>query len=322
MQKVLWRLVISLAFIALLFYLMRNDIPEILGAIRHANHQLIGLATVIFIASTVIFAKRLQMIFAAENIHLSLADLSNLTFVGYFFNNFLPTSVGGDIVKAMCATRLTKDPVKSVTTILMDRIFGLFSFVLIPSITLLFFLKQAGSPNVLFIVYFFLAAAIFCFFLLFNRNLARKFGFVEAMLKWVRLDKKARAIYDGLNQFKDRKKLIVAAMLLSIVGQLISLWITYLLGQALGSDAPAIYYFLLVPVVQLLAMLPSLNGLGIREGAYVYFMGPWMGKEKAFALGILWLAMLFVMSLIGAVIYLVRHDYHIQFKGASNELAS
>jgi uncharacterized protein YneF (UPF0154 family) len=51
-------------------------------------------------------------------------------------------------------------------------------------------------------------------------------------------------------------------------------------------------------------------------------MGPLMGQEKAFALGILWLAMLFVMSLIGGTIYLCRHDYHIQFKANNDELSA
>ena len=117
MRKILLRLLVSLAFIGLLMYLMRNDIPEILGALRGADRGLIALAVLIFVASTVIFAKRLQLIFEAENIRVRIAELLNLVFIGYFFNNFLPTSVGGDIVKAMCAARVTKQPMKSVTTI-------------------------------------------------------------------------------------------------------------------------------------------------------------------------------------------------------------
>jgi hypothetical protein len=63
-------------------------------------------------------------------------------------------------------------------------------------------------------------------------------------------------------------------------------------------------------------MLPSLNGLGIREGAFIYFLTPYMGKEYAAALGILWLGLLILLSVIGGAIYLIRHDYHIRFKEA------
>ena len=104
---------------------------------------------------------------------------------------------------------------------------------------------------------------------------------------------------------------------LSVIGQSISIIVLYLLGRALGSSTSLIYFFLLVPVVHLVSMLPSLNGLGIREGAYTYFLAPYMGKEAAFALGILWLGLLILLSIIGGVIYLIRHDYHIQFKGVA-----
>ena len=322
MKKILLRLLISAAFIALLLYLMRNDIPEILGTLRSADHGLILLALLIFVASTVIFAERLQLIFGAENIRVPILELVNLSFIGYFFNNFLPTSVGGDIVKALCAARVTKEPMKSVTTILMDRIFGLFTFIVIPSVSLLFFLKQVGNPKVLLIVYSFLAVSIFCFFLIFNRSLARQFRFVETLLKWVRLDEKARRIYDGLHDFKDRKKVIFWAMMLSVAGQMIGLWILYLAAAALGSKTPMIYFFLLVPVVQLVSMVPSLNGLGPREWAYIALLGPYMGRENAAALSIVWLGMLFVMSLIGGAIYLARTDYHIRFKEATGDPAT
>ena len=322
MRKILSRALVSAAFIALLFYLMRNNIPEIVGAIRNANHGLIALAVSIFVASTLIFAKRLQLIFRAENIQVPIHELLSLSFIGYFFNNFLPTSVGGDIVKTLCAARLTKEPMKSVTTILMDRIFGLFTFVVIPSVSLLFFLKQIGRPRVVLIVYSFFAASLFCFALIFNRNLARKFGFVETLLKRVGLDKKAKRVYDGLHDFKNRKLLIFNAMALSVVGQLIGLWIIYLMGMALGAKTAMIYFFLLVPVIQLMSMVPSLGGLGPREVAYVTLLGPYIGKETAAALGIVWLGQLLIMSLIGGIIYLLRPDYHIRLRETTDEPAS
>jgi uncharacterized membrane protein YbhN (UPF0104 family) len=103
---------------------------------------------------------------------------------------------------------------------------------------------------------------------------------------------------------------------LSVVGQSASILVLYAMSLALGAHAPLMYFFLLVPVVHLVSMLPSLNGLGIREGAYVYFLGPYIGKEYALALGILWLGLLFLLSLLGGVVYLLRQDYHVRFKEA------
>ena len=316
MSKILLRAGISLAFLALLYWMVREDIPVILDTLKNMNHGLAALSTGIFVAAVGIMAFRLRLIFRVKGAPISFAEACNLTFVGYFFNNFLPTSVGGDIVKAMCAARITKETVISVTSVLMDRIFGLFTFILIPSLTLLFFMSNVGNHWVPVIVYGLLIASLLCFFLIFNRGLARRFRFIESSLERFRFGKKLRQIYAELNDFKNHKKTVFFAMTLSVIGQSVSILVLYLMARALGSNTALIYFFLLVPVVHLVSMLPSLNGLGIREGAYTYFLAPYMGRECAFALGILWLGLLILLSLIGGVIYLIRHDYHIRFKGS------
>jgi len=317
MKKIILRSLISLFFIGLLFYMVRGDLPEIVTVLKNINRKLLIMAVIIFLLTVLVMARRLQLIFEAEDLPIKFIDSLNLTFIGFFFNNFLPTSVGGDIVKAMCASRATGEPVKSLTSVLMDRIFGLFTFIMIPSISLLFFLKEISNPLVPILVYSFLVGSIFFFFLLFNRKIARRFIVIETLLNYLKLGSKVRRIYDGLHKFKDHRTLIVKAMVLSIIGQSVNILVIFILAIALGAHASIIYFYLLVPVVHLISMLPSLNGLGIREGAYVYFLTPYIGREYAAAIGILWLALLFLLSLIGGVIYLVRHDYHIRFKEAT-----
>ncbi len=312
-MKLFLRLAVSVFFIGLLFFVMRDELPRIVETLRDADKRLLALGTAIFFLGVLVLAVRLRLIFAAEDVKLSLVNAVNLTFVGYFFNNFLPTSVGGDIVKALSAARVTGQAAKSVTSVLMDRIFGLFTFVLIPSISFLFVANEIGSRMVPIVIYSFLFFSVFCFFLLFNRGLARRFSFVESLLARVRLADKARRIYDGLHAFKNHKATVVEAMGLSLVGQSISIYVLYLFARALHAEPSALYMFMLVPVVHLISMVPSLNGLGIREWAYVVILQAHLGSHAAAALGILWLGLLLLLSLIGGVVYLVRHDYHVRF---------
>lgn len=321
-MKILLRVLISLGFLGLLFYLMRGDIPQIVSTLRNVNRPMAIAMVLLFLSTVLILALRLKLIFAVEDIKINLTETSSLTFVGYFFNNFLPTSVGGDIVKALCASRVTGSPVKSVTSVLMDRIFGLFTFICIPSISLLFIVKTMENSAVPTLVYSCLAVAVFCFFLIFNKSVAKPFKFIQTFLNRFRMGEKIRQVYEGLHNFKNHKAVVLQAMLLSLVGQSIGIFVLYGFALALGSRAPAIYFYLLVPVVHLISMLPSLNGLGIREGAYIYFLTPYIGKEYAAALGILWLGLLFLLSIIGGVIYLCRHDYHIRFKTAAASIPS
>ena len=316
MKKVLLRVLVSLSFLVLLFYLMREDIPLIVQTLKNVHRGLFYASALVFLATVPLLSQRLHLMFGVTNTRVRLTTCLNLTFIGYFFNNFLPTSVGGDVVKAMCASRITGKPVTSVTVVLMDRLFGLFTFVLIPSISLLFFMKQIQNRSVPVVVYSFLAVSIFCFFLLFSRRMARRFGFLRHAFSFFRLGDRAGKIYDGLHNFKHHKTVILYAMLLSVAGQSLAILVLYGMALALGAYTQIIYFFLLVPIVHLVSMLPSLNGLGIREGAYIYFLTPYIGKEHAAAIGVVWLGLLFLLSLIGGIIYLVRHDYHIQWKPA------
>src|SRR3989338_215012 len=209
MKKLILQIGVSLLFIGLLFYLMRDDFPEILQTLKNVDRPLFVLAFFVCLSTVLILAKRLQLIFAAEDVPVKIADTSNLTFVGFFFNNFLPTSVGGDIVKAMCAARITRAPVKSVTSVLMDRIFGLFTFIIIPSVSFLFFLRKINNPWVPVLIYSFLAVAVFFFTLLFNRKIARQFRCIEWFLNCFHLGRKIRKIYDGMHNFKKHKGVIV-----------------------------------------------------------------------------------------------------------------
>jgi uncharacterized membrane protein YbhN (UPF0104 family) len=70
----------------------------------------------------------------------------------------------------------------------------------------------------------------------------------------------------------------------------------------------------MVPLVWAVSMLPSLNGLGVREGAFVYFFKGYIGPEKAFAVSLLWLGMIMMNSLIGGVYQLV---YPVKIEGGS-----
>ena len=313
MRKILLRAAVSLAFLVLLFYLVREDVPLILHTLKNMKRGLAAFSVLIFLSTIAVMAFRLRLIFRIKGVPISLAEASNLTLVGYFFNNFLPTSVGGDIVKALCAARVTRNTVCSVTGVLMDRMFGLFTFILIPSLTMIFAMKTIHNPLVPVVIYGLLAASCAVFLLIFNRRLARKLQFIQS---FGRFGEKLRQLYEGLHDFKNHKKAIAYAMGLSVLGQSVSIFVLYLMALALGAKTSLAHFFLLVPIVHLVSMVPSLNGLGPREWAYIYFLKPYVGKEVAAALGILWLGLLILLSVIGGMIYLIRHDYHIRFKQA------
>src|SRR5262249_52171202 len=94
---------------------------------------------------------------------------------------------------------------------------------------------------------------------------------------------------------------------LSVFVQGANVVIVWVIGTAMGVHVPASYYWIFVPMVTLLTMLPlSLNGMGIREWSTVLFLAPLnVGQNEALGLSILWFTVFTAASLIGGLVYLL-----------------
>jgi glycosyltransferase 2 family protein len=317
MKQTFLRLIVSFAFLGILVYLMRGDMPQILDTLKKVNPWFVGGGVAAYFIAAVVLAKRLTLIFAVQDVRLSYPQAVHLTFIGYFFNNFLPTAVGGDLVKAYCSYRISNEKFKSFISILMDRVFGLMMFVLIPSVTVLFLMGKL-DPIIPTIVYGILLLAVIFTVFFFNKGLAKKFSFVVNLLNKIKLGDKLRLLYEGIHGFRSHKGMIAKVSVLSLLAQFLSIGAIYFFIRALDSDISIFYLLLLTPIVHLMSMVPSINGLGVRESAFVYFFKGSIGVPAASALAILYLFLLLILSVIGVLIYMTHHEYHFKMKEVQN----
>ena len=311
------RIVVSSVFIVVLVWIMRGKVDEVAGVIKNIDISLFITGNVFFILALIIISARLKYLLNYKNFQLNYREAASLTFVGYFFNNFLPTSMGGDVVKAYYISKKNTNKLGCFTTVFMDRLLGLFSLFLVAGLILIFSNPYAAGDSMqswpIFIV---LAVLVAFFFILWNRRLARKFLSpvlkVTSLLRLTKrlgLEEKLKRVYETVNSFKDKKVLIAWALAVSVTAQLICFFAVYFWAKGLGSPISMRIVLLTMPLVSILAILPSINGLGIRESAIVFFFGPHIGYQNAFALSLLWLFMLFLASVIGGLSYAFADRY-------------
>ena len=91
---------ISIFFIILLLYIMRDKYPQIMKTFASTKVPMFILGFLLFIGACLVASVRLRFLIVAQGIAVTLREAVSLTFIGYFFNNFLPTAIGGDVVKA------------------------------------------------------------------------------------------------------------------------------------------------------------------------------------------------------------------------------
>jgi len=246
---------------------------------------------------------RLRSILAAQKIHLSILRVFRLTLIGQFFNNFLPTVVGGDAIKAYYASGVTNKKLESFTSVIVDRMLGLVTLMAMAITVLAINYDKVQDKVVVFIVFLmFIGASSFLLFI-FDKSMPRRFGFLRGLVRRLKLEDKLRRLYGAASQYRHHKILILRALLLSLGAQVTCISMACILSRGIGSNLGIVHFFLTLPAVSAVSMLPSINGLGIRESGFVYFLGPLMGTENALALSLLWLAIYLGSSLIGGVVF-------------------
>jgi hypothetical protein len=112
-------------------------------------------------------------------------------------------------------------------------------------------------------------------------------------------------LHAALHAYRRAPGELAVATVLSLIVQLLRIVTIYLAAQALAIEVPFAPYLVLVPVTALITLVPiSLAGLGVREGAFVYFFGrAGMSEAGAFSLSLLVFGLSLVLWVVGAALY-------------------
>ena len=310
--SILLRVLVSVGFLTFIAWNMRGQFPQIVSTLKSTNVLIFVTAVLIFMSVNIsLMALRLYLLFSGEGLKVDFWKAFQLTYVGFFFNNFMPTAVGGDIIKAYYVQRQTGQPQKAFIAVFMDRFIGLFSFVGIAVIALMF-ARDKIDPLIGKIIIVLAISSVIGFFFTLNAKVAEFLMKIFSKIKLWNLGKHISKIYMAIHDYKNKKAVMLGVVLVSIAAQCIYFTVIYLMTKSLSLSVPLVMIFLIMPIVCVVSLLPSLGGLGLREGAIVVLFSPIVGKDAAFSISILLLAMLFTLSIIGAIIYMSAAQFKIK----------
>lgn len=137
------RLIGTLVGVGLLVYLLsRQGWAEIAAAIRQIPLAIVVLAFVLMLVSRMAVAARWYALLRSARVGISLPEATKLTFAGLFAANFLPTTIGGDVVRLAGVLRAGRARAVAATSIIVDRLIGMAGMATTAPIGLM---KLAGS---------------------------------------------------------------------------------------------------------------------------------------------------------------------------------
>ena len=301
--------IISLALLAALVWIMRDKLAAIGGIIAGADKLLVLLCFILIVIGITMQSYRLKFLLDAQKIHLKAKDLVSLTFIGHFFNNFMPTAIGGDVIKAYYVSNGTEKKLETFASVVIDRMLGIITLMWIALAAFAIQYRQIENKIIIVIIAVVFAGGIVSMGLVFNERMSRVFLFLKRLCTKTALQEKMQRLYEATNKYRHHKALVFNALGLSLAAQFVYFFMTYLLAISIGSNVPFACFLLALPAISTVSMLPSINGLGIRESGFVYFLGGVMGKEKAFALSLLYLGLILAIGLLGGVVFLFKKEF-------------
>ncbi|MBM3252703.1 MAG: flippase-like domain-containing protein [Candidatus Omnitrophica bacterium] len=305
------RIAVSISAICILLFVMREEMGKIFSLIVNLKKTFFIVSFILFILISILVSLRFKLLLKVQDISLSLIEVTRLTFIGYFFNNFFPSSIGGDLAKGYYASKSTNKKLSSFTTVFVDRLIGITSLVFF-MFTAIVFIKDARDDRIalsLAGVVIFLVSFMMVF--LFNRDFARRFSFILKFLGPFKLNEKLKKIYESINSYKNYRRILLKAFLVSFLIQILIVLIFLMLGKSIDKNLQIGFkdLFWVVPLSAVISMLPSINGIGVREGAFVYFLRRIISPEVAFSISLLYLGLTIIISLIGGVIYISMKNH-------------
>lgn len=298
---------------------MRGKYGEIIAALKSADPRIFVFAVLIFIAAMLVACVRLRLIAKVQSIHLTFPEAASLTYVGYFFNNFLPTAIGGDVVKAYYLSKKCENNTGSYTSVFIDRALGLITMIFMAFIALFFVQAEVVSNSIKYAVYIITGISVLAIIFLLNKTIAK---FFSRLLSFVGpLENQLRKAYNAIHSYKHHTALMSQAFIASVIGQLMLFSCMGILALSIGSRISPIAVLIRMPVVSMVSLLPSINGLGVREGSTVFVFTPLIGESNAFAISILMIAIMLINSIIGGLIYLFSPHFKVKLKEIERERA-
>jgi len=292
---------VSLAVLAIV--VQRAGVENLLDALRSVELRWFAVALAIHLFGIALRAYRWSLLIASLGAPVPFGRLLYLYFVGNFFNTFLPTGIGGDVVKII-ELAPERGGATAFSTVFVDRLTGILGSSLI-ALAVAVTIPANVPPEVQTLVVVTSGGIVLATLALTQGKYLDRLIWQSRFFSNLPFAGKLHKVYTALTSYSVGA--IVRATLVSLPFTLTLIATQYALSLALGLDVDIRYFILFTPIVALAQVLPiSLNGLGIREGAFAaLFTSVGVAASDAVAMSLLYQLLRLLTGLLGGVLYII-----------------
>ncbi|NLK41112.1 MAG: flippase-like domain-containing protein [Planctomycetes bacterium] len=287
---------IGIAGLACLLIAKQLSWTELKTAVADLKLWTVIVGIIVYTLSQFLVGLRWWWFLRAQRIAVPLATAVKLNYLGLFYSNFLPSSVGGDLVRAWYVSHYSRRKLQAALGVLLDRIMGLIA-TLILAVAALFAAQnlqvlqiqpmggttfRLGTPFWPYGIAFGLVV-VGAILVLYKPFLHIMYRLYRHIIHLIRQLRKVLTVY------YHHPFVLIGAIGITIFLQSLVIMAYWLIGRDLNIDAPLIHYFVFFPLVWVVGSIPiSISGIGILEGGLVFLFVRYSGTstEAAAALAL------------------------------------
>lgn len=298
----------------LLYWLLSKiDRGQLWDTLQHASPIWLLLALLLYLVVVLISAWRWQRLLDAQHVHVGFGHLTGSFLIATFFNNFLPSNIGGDVIRIRDTSKAAGSRTRAATIVLLDRAIGLIGLVCVAALgaTIATELGDSEPFNPVWLWLGLAGSSVVVIVLLFYPTLI---GLLLKPLRvfhqeWVGLQ--ISRLVHAFEKFAAAPWVLVQCFFGALLVQAVIIGFYAATAYAMHIPVPTVHLAVLIPMSFVVQLLPlSVNGFGIRESIFAfYFARLGLPRESAIALSFLGAALVMLFSVSGAVVMAVRKKH-------------
>ena len=299
----------SVALLGYLFFTTDRDALQ--RRMRTADTFYLVAAMALYGLTLAIAVWRWRLLLHTQGYRASMGHLSASYLVATFFNNFLPSNIGGDVIRVRDSSKLTGSTTTSLAVVAIDRILGLGALYVLALGAYLAAGPElrdlAGARPALLALGILFAGLAYVFF---RPGTARRLmaALGGTHMPWAQA--RFERVQGAVHVYREEVAAVWAAFAGSIALQALVVYYYFFVARALHIPVALSACFLIVPLCTLVQTLPiSFNGWGVRESVFIlYFAQLGLPRESALAFSLVGAGLMVLLSLSGAVVWTSRGE--------------
>jgi uncharacterized protein (TIRG00374 family) len=300
---------VSVALLWVLF--TRVDVNRLWLVARQASPSWLIAALTLYLGMTLISTWRWALLLKAQHLEFRFRSLTASFLVANFFNNFLPSNIGGDVIRIADTAPVARSRTLAATVVLLDRGLGLLALVLVAAVGSTVN-PRFGDGHTLGAGILWVGFAVAATFAIAAVRFPHAFARLAHPLRHLHaecVDDRLARFTATLSRFQETPGTLAACFAGAVVVQAAIVAFYVAIAHSMRIPVGFAELAVIVPITLIVQMLPvSMNGFGVREATFgFYFARLGLPLESALLVSFMGAALILLFSLSGGVTYLARH---------------